>query len=291
MKTIKDVILSFKDGLHKLYAPREAEAIAMLVLEELTGMSRARIKAFENDDIPAEAVEKLYPILDELKTGKPVQYILGTAEFYGLRFLVNPATLIPRPETEELVSWILETSQKSKVQSQKPLRILDIGTGTGCIASTLKKHLNDAQVSAIDISADALKTARQNALINETPVNFFEVDILNTETHQLISDEYDIIVSNPPYVTPSDKLQMHTNVTDFEPHTALFVSQEDPLIFYRTIAEFARRQLAKGGLLFFEINESYGQETVDMLTDKGFKDIELKQDMSGRDRMVKAITT
>ncbi|RFZ94442.1 peptide chain release factor N(5)-glutamine methyltransferase [Mucilaginibacter conchicola] len=288
MKTIKDVFLSFKDGLQNLYDPREAEAIAMLVLEELTGLSRASIKAFDNDDITAEALEKLYPILEELKTGKPVQYILGTAEFYGLSFLVTPATLIPRPETEELVSWILETSQNSKFKIQKALRILDIGTGTGCIPITLKKNLRDADVSAIDISADALKTAKENALINDVDVSFFEVDILSQDTYQPINSRYDIIVSNPPYVTPSDKLQMHTNVTDFEPHTALFVTQEDPLIFYRTIADFAVQNLVQKGHLYFEINEAYGQHTIDMLASKGFTDIELRQDMSSRDRMIKA---
>ncbi|WP_186458696.1 peptide chain release factor N(5)-glutamine methyltransferase [Mucilaginibacter achroorhodeus] len=288
MKTIKDAVLSFKKQLNDLYGPQEAEAIVMLVLQELTGMSRAKIKAFEDDELPSETADKLPQILQELSTGRPVQYILGSTEFYGLPFLVNAATLIPRPETEELVAWILE-SQKLKVQDQRPLRILDIGTGTGCIAITLSKNTTNAYVSAIDISPEALRTAERNAIINEAKVDFHNVDILDKNSYQAINNSYDIIVSNPPYVTPADKLRMHANVTDFEPHTALFVPEEDPLKFYIAIADFANTQLDKDGLLFFEINEAFGKETSEMLIAKGFDKIELRQDMSGRDRMIKAI--
>jgi release factor glutamine methyltransferase len=180
MKTIKDVFLSFQNALETLYDAQETGSITLMVLEELTGMSRARIKAFPEDDVPADAIEKLIAILEELKTGKPVQYILGTTEFYGLNFLVNPAVLIPRPETEELVEWVLQ-SGKSKVESQKSLSILDIGTGSGCIAISLKKNLPGAKVTAIDISTDALQTAKQNAVINEVEVEFIEADILQSE--------------------------------------------------------------------------------------------------------------
>ncbi|QXV64657.1 peptide chain release factor N(5)-glutamine methyltransferase [Mucilaginibacter sp. 21P] len=288
MKTIKDAVLSFKNQLNDLYGPQEAEAIAMLVLQELTGMSRAKLKAFEDDDLPSETVDKLPQILQELSTGKPVQYILGSTEFYGLQFLVNAATLIPRPETEELVAWILE-SQKLKVQDQRSLQILDIGTGTGCIAITLSKNITNAHVSAVDISMEALRTAERNAMINEAKVDFHNVDILDKNNYQVIDNRYDIIVSNPPYVTPADKLKMHANVTDFEPHTALFVPEEEPLKFYIAIADFANTQLDKDGLLFFEINEAFGKETSEMLIAKGFDKIELRQDMSGRDRMIKAL--
>ena len=287
MKTIKDVFLAFQQQLTSVYDSRETEAIALLVLEEITDMSRAKIKAFPEDDVPAEAVEKLDSILQELKTGKPVQYILGTTEFYGLNFLVNPATLIPRPETEELVQWVLMESKKFKVTSPKSLSILDIGTGSGCIAITLKKNLPDVQVTAIDISADALKTATQNAVINEVNVTFIEDNIL-----EVLSDiqrtKFDIIVSNPPYVTLEDKLKMHTNVTDFEPHSALFVPENDPLIFYKAITNFASDHLNNNGLLFFEINENFGKQTVELLQSKSFTNIELRQDMSGRDRMINA---
>jgi release factor glutamine methyltransferase len=287
MKTVKDVLVTFQQGLETLYDARETGAITLMVLEELTGMSRAKVKAFPEEEITPDVLEKLTAILNELKTGKPVQYILGTAEFYGLTFLVNAATLIPRPETEELVEWVLE-SPNLKVESQK-LSVLDIGTGSGCIAISLKKNLKYANVSAIDISANALATAKQNAIINEADVTFIEHDILSTDYLKIASLKPDIIVSNPPYVTLQDKTQMHVNVNNFEPHTALFVPENDPLIFYRAIADFAAAHLNVNGLLFFEINENFGKQTVELLQYKGFMSIELRQDMSGRDRMVKAV--
>ncbi|MEO7212198.1 peptide chain release factor N(5)-glutamine methyltransferase [Mucilaginibacter sp.] len=298
MKTIKDVFLNFHQVLDELYGVQETEAITLMVLSEITDLSRAKIKAFPEDDVPAEAQEKVPAILTELKTGKPIQYILGSTEFYGLPFLVNPATLIPRPETEELVEWAL-LSLKLKVESQKSFSILDIGTGSGCIAISLKKNLPDAAVTAVDISAEALQTARQNAVINEVDVAFIEVDILQpnhsllathhsplTANHSLLTTHYSLIISNPPYVTLHDKTLMHTNVTDFEPHSALFVPEDDPLLFYKAIADFAADKLITGGLLFFEINEAFGKEIIELLANKGFTNIELRKDMSGRDRMV-----
>ena len=297
MKTIKDVFLSFRQGLNEVYSNREIEAIALLVLEEITGLSRAKIKAFQDDDVDGKAIEKIKDILIELKTGKPVQYILGSTEFYGLKFLVNPSTLIPRPETEELIEWTLIESKK--IKNEKVLSILDIGTGSGCIAITLKKHLPDASITAIDISLDALHTAVQNAAINDVKVSFSEQDILkigkssdlkdDIQTLGILSATFDIIISNPPYVTLLDKLQMHSNVTEFEPHSALFVPEQDPLIFYKAITNYAVDHLSTNGLLFFEINENLGSQTVKLLADNNFIDIELRKDMSGKDRMVKAI--
>ncbi|WP_158223433.1 peptide chain release factor N(5)-glutamine methyltransferase [Mucilaginibacter sp. MD40] len=287
MKTIKDVILSFKNNLQNLYSSNEAIAIAMLVLENMTGMQRSRLKAFEQDELSGEILEKIHPILEELKTGKPVQYILGTAEFYGLSFLVNPATLIPRPETEELVEWIL-ANKKSK--AQQPISVLDIGTGTGCIAISLKKHLNNARLSAIDISEHALNTARKNATLNQVDVSFIQGDILNIkQDYELSGSQFDIIVSNPPYVTGTDKILMHSNVLNFEPHTALFVTDDEPLLFYKAIVRVALNSLKIGGELYFEINEAFGKEMVDLLTNNYFKDIELKKDLTDRDRMIKAV--
>ena len=287
MKTIKDVFLSFQQSLAEIYDRRETEAIALLVLEEITDLSRSKIKAFTEDEITGEASEKIHLILEELKTGKPVQYILGTTEFYGLNFLVNPATLIPRPETEELVQWVLEESKKLKIKNQKPLTVLDIGTGSGCIAISVKKNLPEAVITAIDISPEALHTAKQNAVINEVNVDFIQDDILKSQL-KFESQKLDIIISNPPYVTLQDKLLMHQNVTNFEPHNALFVPQNDPLIFYKAIADFAVKHLSNNGLLFFEINENFGEETVELLSNKGFINTELRQDMSGRDRMIMA---
>ncbi|WP_374951015.1 peptide chain release factor N(5)-glutamine methyltransferase [Mucilaginibacter sp.] len=285
MKTIKDVIQQYGQALQSLYDTRESSAITLLVLEEITGFSRARIKAFPEDELPAGAIEKLSAIATELQTGKPVQYVLGNTEFYGLNFLVNPATLIPRPETEELVDWALKESKR--LTDNKQLNILDIGTGSGCIAISLKKNLPGALVTAIDVSATALKTAAQNAVINEVTVEFIEDSILDPKSG-IERSNYDIIVSNPPYVTLQDKLHMHQNVTGFEPHLALFVPEENPLLFYEAIADLTVKTLLPGGLLFLEINENLSKETIQLLTLKGLSGIRLRQDMSGRDRMVKA---
>lgn len=279
MKTINDAFAQFKQGLSGIYDAQEISSISMMALTEVLNTSNGMIKAVGDRHITFAQQNELNNILDQLKTGKPLQYALGYTEFYGLKFLVNPSTLIPRPETEELVQWILNSV------SNKTLNILDIGTGTGCIAISLKKNLAGAQVSAMDVSVDALNTAKENATLNEVKINFIEADILNYQS----DNHYSVIVSNPPYVTLEDKKLMRRNVTDFEPHTALFVPEDDPLIFYKAIAEFASHNLEDGGLLFFEINESLGKETAQLLMDKGFKDVEIKKDLSDRDRMVKAI--
>jgi release factor glutamine methyltransferase len=285
MKTIKDVFATFKQTLTGLYSAQETEAVTLMVLTEITGSSKGVIKAFPEQELTLTQQEEANSILTQLQTGKPLQYILGYTEFYGLKFMVNPAVLIPRPETEELVEWAISGWHLAVGSWQAPYSILDIGTGSGCIAISLKKNLPDAAVSAMDISPGALLTAKQNAALNNVDVNFIEADILNPEADL---PKYEIIISNPPYVTLEDKKLMHTNVTDFEPHTALFVPEDDPLIFYRAIAGFAMNNLVDGGLLYFEINENLGNETVDLLKSKGFKNVELRKDMSDRDRMIKA---
>ncbi|MEO8885180.1 MAG: peptide chain release factor N(5)-glutamine methyltransferase [Mucilaginibacter sp.] len=294
MKTINDVFQSFRHELDELYNSNETEALTLWVVSEIMEISKASTKAFPEKELTVLQQELLSSMLMELKTGKPLQYILGYTEFYGLRFVVNTSTLIPRPETEELVEWALNSwqvavgSKKWAVGSgQSSHGILDIGTGSGCIAISLKKHLPLAKVMAMDISPEALQVAKTNAQLNEVEIDFVEADIL---THQSpITNHCSLIISNPPYVTPADKQQMHVNVVDFEPHTALFVPQDDPLLFYRAIAAYAINNLIPGGLLFLEINESYGNETVELLNDSGFKGIELRKDMSGRDRMIKAV--
>lgn len=285
MITIKDVFEDYRKQINGVYDANEIEAITLLVISEITGMSNASIKAFPERVLSEEQADRAKNVVAELKTGKPIQYIFGVTEFYGLPFKVNPYVLIPRPETEELVEWVLsEEGERQKVKGER-LSVLDIGTGSGCIAISLKKNLSEADVSAIDISKGALETAKGNAELNNVEVNFIEADILSIRSEIQIQKS-DIIVSNPPYVTLEDKKQMHTNVTDFEPHAALFVPEHDPLLFYRAIAEFALDNLNSGGQLFFEINEALGKETVQLLTDKGFKNIELRKDMSGRDRMI-----
>ncbi|MFD2871219.1 peptide chain release factor N(5)-glutamine methyltransferase [Mucilaginibacter ximonensis] len=280
MKTINDVFLTYKQSLTTIYDPQETEAITLMVLTELLNTSKAAIKAFGDRGLTLTQQEELNNILGQLKTGKPLQYALGYAEFYGLRFLVNPSTLIPRPETEELVQWALAYGTGHQ-------NILDIGTGSGCIAISIKNNLPDAQVSAIDISVDALNTAKENARLSGVEINFIKADILNLKS-EIEIPKSEIIISNPPYVTLEDKKLMHRNVTDFEPNTALFVPQDDPLIFYKAIANFALTNLNEDGLLFFEINESLGRETARLLLDKGFKDVEIRKDLSGRDRMIRA---
>ena len=298
MKTIGDVFIAYKKALHDLYGTNEAEAITLIAIAEVCGFSNARIKAFPELELTSEQSEKLNELLDQLKTGKPIQYILGKTEFYGLPFNVNPSVLIPRPETEELVEWVISSvgSEELAVGSRRLAvgggqlavdRVLDIGTGSGCIAISLKKHLPNAKVSAIDVSAKALKTAKENAELNEVEIDFIEADILDYK-FEIEHPKFEIIISNPPYVTLHDKTKMHINVTDFEPHTALFVPENDPLVFYKAIADFAIQNLQPNGLLFFEINESYGEQIVELLNDKGFKNIELRKDMSGRDRMIRA---
>ena len=300
METIKNVFSDFRESLKEVYHSNETESITLLAITEITGLSKAKLKAFPEEEISTDHAKQLADILTRLKTGEPIQYIIGHTEFYGLPFKVNPSVLIPRPETEELVEWAIESVSSGQwaVGSEQlaVCHILDIGTGSGCIAISLKKNLPGFNVSAIDISEDALNTAKENAWLNSVSVDFIKTDILSVEIPFAFhlspftsKSPFTLIISNPPYVTLHDKTQMHQNVTDFEPHTALFVPEDDPLIFYKVIADFAVKNLTENGLLFFEINENYGEQIVELLTDKSFKNIELRKDMSGRDRMVKCL--
>jgi len=285
MKTVKDVSAQFQKELAGVYDMREIDSLCMMAIGEIAGTSSAKIKAFPELELPGENMHVISDVLSRLKSSEPIQYIFGHAEFYGLTFKVNPSVLIPRPETEELVEWIILSVGSSELAVGN---VLDIGTGSGCIAISLKKYVPRFSVSAMDISQNALRTAGENAGLNNTEVNFILGDILNPKLN-IQNSKFEIIVSNPPYVTLDDKKQMHTNVTDFEPHTALFVPENDPLIFYKAIIDFASKNLEPGGLLFFEINESYGEQTVELLNSKRFINIELRKDMSGRDRMIKAV--
>jgi release factor glutamine methyltransferase len=234
--------------------------------------------------------------LKRLKNEEPIQYIIGATEFYGFPFLVDKSTLIPRPETEELVEWILlETAKLQSDQVLKSLQILDIGTGSGCIPISLAKNLPAATISAIDISADALKIAIKNATLNKVKVDFIEGNVLDLYAFNEILKQkpynqvkFDIIVSNPPYVRELEKIEIQNNVLLNEPHLALFVSDENPLLFYDKIADIAKQHLSKNGLLFFEINQYLGEETIKILAEKGFKNIKLRKDLFGNDRMIKA---
>lgn len=232
-------------------------------------------------ELSAIVSEQFIAVLDRLKLSEPIQYIFGETLFYGLPFTVNRDTLIPRPETEELVSWILE--DRLEITSSQ-VSVLDIGTGSGCIAITLAKHWENASVRAWDISEEALVVAQKNALLNKVKIDFEPVNILTIED---TSHRFDIIVSNPPYVRELEKTKMQKNVLDYEPHTALFVSNLDPLLFYRKIAALAKKALATKGLLFFEINEYLGEALVQLLEEEGYTDIMLKKDFFGKDRMIR----
>ena len=271
----------FFDSLKNIQDEQEIESFFFILTEYLHNLKRVDIALNPDFEISEEEVEKWNAILSELQQEKPIQYITGEAWFYGLRFEVNNNTLIPRPETEELVDWILSSSI---TQHPTPITILDIGTGTGCIPISLKTNLPQANVSAIDVSEHALEVAKRNAVSNNVEVNFIQANILEVED---LNQPFDIIVSNPPYVRNLEKQEIKKNVLDYEPHLALFVEDTDALLFYRKIAQLAFDNLTPNGLLFFEINQYLGKETIELLQNLGFKNIELKKDMFGNNRMIK----
>lgn len=271
--------------LSEIYPQTEIDSFFFLIMEEKLKLQRIDTVLKPNFQISDAIFKELETIVNQLKKEKPIQYILGKTEFYGMPLKVDENTLIPRPETEELVDWVLNEASHLENYKTKNLSILDIGTGTGCIPISLAKNLPQANISAIDISENALKIAKQNAILNEVEINFSEIDILKTTT---LWQKFDIIVSNPPYVRELEKVEIQNNVLHNEPHLALFVSDENPLIFYDKIADVAKQHLTKNGLLFFEINQYLGQETLKLLAEKGFTNIKLRKDLFGNERMVKA---
>ena len=267
--------------LKGLYPETEIKSFSYLIIEKLTGFSRTEVYVNKNTLFSNEQYHEIESFIEKLKKFIPIQYILGETEFYGLPFYVNESVLIPRPETEELVDWICTENNKSQ-----GLQILDIGTGSGCIALSLKHEFPNSVVNGFDISEKALETAQRNATRNKLEVNFRIVDILNTPD---TASKWDIIVSNPPYITENEKDDMLPNVLEHEPHLALFVTDNDPLLFYRKIALFALQHLQPNGKLYFEINRTQGKQCEDLLTGLGYQQVELRKDISGNDRMVRAI--
>ena len=264
--------------LTPIYDELEARQLFLICLEELEG--KTRIDLLMNPGLETTQSDAWLTVLGQLLQEKPVQQIFGKAHFYGYTFEVNAHTLIPRPETEELVAWII-----ASVAVDQPIRILDIGTGSGCIGLTLAKELPKSQVTVLDISAAALAVAKRNANALGVTVNFLQEDVLAINQ---LDDAYDIIVSNPPYIRELEKVEIKKNVMDYEPHTALFVADHDPLIFYRKIGTLAKAQLNPGGFLFYEINQYLGKEMVELLEGIGFKQTELGRDLMGNDRMTKS---
>lgn len=283
----------FNETLKTIYPITEIDSFFFLLLEEYLGFRRVDIVLKSDFKITQETLNLLQSATKQLEQEVPLQYVIGKTEFYGLPFVVNKHVLIPRPETEELVACVVSESSRVKTfntstkqtTETKQLKILDIGTGSGCIPISLKKQLPFAKISAIDISKEALTVAKKNAVLNNVDIHFILQDILKTVA---LDQHYDIIISNPPYVRESEKKELKNNVLKNEPHVALFVENDNPLIFYSKIAELAKKYLNKNGLLFFEINQYLGTETIDLINKKGLKNIQLKKDMFGNDRIVVA---
>lgn len=266
--------------LEQLYGNGEARAITDYVLDVCFGLSKADILCGAVEEMTAEKTAELNKIFNRLTKGEPVQYVLGRAEFCGRWFNVRPGVLIPRPETEELCAWITADSKASGSP-----KVLDIGTGSGCIAITLQLDMPESKVTAWDISADALDVARENAQLLGANVNFVKQDALNAKPE----GEWDVIVSNPPYICEKEKKDMAVNVLEHEPHTALFVPDAAPLLFYRAITRLAVQTLNKGGRLYFEINPIYADDTCRMMRAEGMTAVELRSDMFGKQRMAKGV--
>jgi release factor glutamine methyltransferase len=283
----------FNETLKTIYPITEIDSFFFLLLEEYLGFRRVDIVLKSDFKINQKTLNLLQSATKQLEQEVPLQYIIGKTEFYGLPFAVNKHVLIPRPETEELVAWVVSESSRFKTfntstkqtTETKQLKILDIGTGSGCIPVSLKKQLPFAEISAIDISNDALTVAKKNAVLNNVDIHFILQDILKTVA---LDQHYDIIISNPPYVRELEKKELKNNVLKNEPHVALFVKNDNPLIFYDKIAELAKNYLNKNGLLFFEINQYLGTETINLVNKKGLKNIQLKKDMFGNDRIIVA---
>ncbi len=270
----------FHQQLKEIYIENEIDSLFFIALEYVTSISKIEYILQKEEEISEEKLIELKFILEELTKNKPIQYITKNAYFYGLNFYVNEKVLIPRQETNELVDWVLMS-----VTDSKPIKILDIGTGSGCIAITLKKNLPLSEVFAIDISNEAIQIAQKNANDNEVEINFLQKNIL--EINDLKSN-FDIIISNPPYVRELEKLEMAPNVLDNEPHLALFVPDNNPLLFYEKITEIALKNLTEDGMLFFEINQYLSAETKKMIENKGFKNVTLRKDLQENYRMILA---
>ncbi|TLX77802.1 peptide chain release factor N(5)-glutamine methyltransferase [Labilibacter sediminis] len=278
--TANQVLETFKTALKSIYPQEEIRNFVLMLLEYKIGFSKIDFLMKGSEELSSQTIQFCQEALEQLMQHIPIQYIIGETEFYGLPFKVSPAVLIPRPETEELVQWIIHDNKLACPN------ILDIGSGSGCIPISLKKHIPDAMVSSWDISEEALRIAKANALLNKTEVNFIKNDALNPVYNP---EQFDIIVSNPPYVMDQEKKLMQDNVIKHEPHLALFVSDNDPLIFYRNICKLAAKALKPGGTLYFEINEALGKETELLMKEYGFEQTEVRKDLFGKDRMAKGV--
>ena len=291
--TIKHYRAHFNESLKHLYPTSEIDSFFFLILEEYMDLKRIDVVLKSDFYLDKKSLNLMQIATKQLEQEIPIQYIIGKTEFFGLPFNVNKEVLIPRPETEELVEQVLNEISLIKTcktstdlaSKEKQFKILDIGTGSGCIAISLKKQLPSSEISAMDVSDKALRVANKNALLNQLDINFIHQDILKTN---YLDKLYNVIVSNPPYVRELEKKEIKNNVLNNEPHLALFVDNKNPLLFYNKIAELAKKFLTKNGQLHFEINQYLGKETIKLLAEKGFKNIQLKKDIFGNDRIVTA---
>ena len=284
---VRDCRRYYASELEKIYDPNEANALIMILLEHYFSINRVKMALEPELRLSESELLTLHFAVKELLKNRPIQYIIGETEFCGMRFMVDENVLIPRPETEEMVKMIVSRRDKACLVPTG-CDVLDIGTGSGCIAISIAKLLKDSVVTAIDVSEKALEVAKKNAEANGVNVNFIKDDILKSKNPELHNSKFDIIVSNPPYVCDSEKSEMRANVLDYEPSTALFVSDNDPLIFYRKILEFAQKSLKPGGEVWFEINEKFGEEMRNLSLEMGFGNIEIIKDFRERDRIVRA---
>jgi release factor glutamine methyltransferase len=278
---VKQASYYIQKQLNGLYTFEEIQSFRWLILEFVCRKDKQILLQERNKRLTKSEIMFIRIIVKDLKKFRPIQYILGEIEFYGMKMFVNESVLIPRPETEELVDLIV----KKNILNNFYYSVLDIGTGSGCIAIALAKYLPGTKIYAFDISEEALKIARRNACINKVNISFFQQDIFSFSPY-IHSMSFSVIVSNPPYVVFSEKQKMLPNVLNYEPHQAIFVSEENPLIFYDRIANIGNKYLSHGGFIFFEIDASFGQSIISMLKKKGYQDIELFKDISGKDRMI-----
>lgn len=283
--TLTEYRTYFTESLVTIYPKTEITSFLYLLIEEYLGLQRIEFVMQPNFIIEKEKLNLLNEALNKLQKEEPIQYIIGHTEFFGLTFIVNKNTLIPRPETEELVAWVVDEIKHRELKQIKDISVLDIGTGSGCIPISIAKRCKNTTITAIDISKKALRVAEKNAENNSVKIECIASDILNTTS---LEKRYDIIISNPPYVRNSEKKEIENNVLQNEPHIALFVEDSNPLIFYDKIATLSKQHLTKEGLLFFEINQYLGEETKQMLHKKGFKNIEIRKDIFRNNRMIKA---
>lgn len=279
---IQELRKDFVDHLSQYYDKEEVLSFFYLLTDKFLGLKRVQVALSLEKLVSGEQLQLFGEVKKRLIAQEPIQYILGETEFYGLTFLVNPHVLIPRQETEELVDWVIKDIHKKG--KAKELKILDVGTGSGCIAISLAKNVPNARVYALDISEKALEVAKENAKNNKASIHCIQSDILSMKD---LGGEFDIIISNPPYVRELEKKEIMTNVLENEPHVALFVPDTDPLIFYKKIATLAKEHLASEGLLYFEINQYLGQETMNMIEKMGYVSIQLKKDINENNRMIK----